>query len=227
MNFLSHFYFDRLVKDPYHILGIVLPDLLKNADKKAIIHPERLPFQDDPDINSIISGWKKHLIVDKYFHSSSFFRHHSHQLKIHLLPALVGSPVKPFFLGHIALELLIDYLLIKQEIISVDTFYDEIGQTKASAITRFLCLNNLPDPLVYINFHEKFLQHRYLYSYADLDGVTYALKQICLRLWKIPFDKAQENEMALALSNYQHLLADNFLEIFVDIEDKVMLSGIR
>lgn len=221
MNFLSHFYFDRFKDDPYHILGIVLPDLLKNADKHAVIHPEKLDPQPLPSIHSMISGWKKHLLVDKHFHSSGFFKHHSHQLKLHLLPALVGSPVKPFFLGHIALELLIDHLLITQHIIDVEQFYIHLEQTSENDIADFLTLNGIIDPSVYINFHRKFLHHRYLHSYADIKGVSHALKQVCLRVWKSPFNTAQENEMEGVLSGYQELLADNFMEIFEEIEGKV------
>lgn len=60
MNFLSHYYFDRDINNCYHILGIVLPDLLKNADKNIILHPEKL-HHPDKNINSIIAGWNKHL----------------------------------------------------------------------------------------------------------------------------------------------------------------------
>jgi len=72
MNFLSHYYFDRdtipYIRD-YHTLGTVLPDLLKNADKSILIHPEKLQHS-DPAISDMIAGWKKHLLVDRYFHSS-------------------------------------------------------------------------------------------------------------------------------------------------------------
>jgi hypothetical protein len=80
MNFLSHYYFDRDTTDCYFTLGTVLPDLLKNADKTIILHPENL-VHPNPRINSIIQGWNKHLLVDKYFHSSEFFFTHSHHLK--------------------------------------------------------------------------------------------------------------------------------------------------
>ena len=72
MNFLSHFYFDRETDNCYFILGTVLPDLLKNADKTIIIHPEKLTHP-NINVNSIIKGWNKHLEVDRYFHSSEFF----------------------------------------------------------------------------------------------------------------------------------------------------------
>src|ERR1700735_940779 len=87
MNFLSHFYFDRDTDNCYLILGTVLPDLLKNADKTVILHPEKLKHV-NPAVNSIVQGWNKHLEVDRYFHSSDFFIHHSHQLKKLLLPAI-------------------------------------------------------------------------------------------------------------------------------------------
>ena len=80
MNFLSHYYFDRDVTNCYHILGTVLPDLLKNADKTIVLHPEKL-HHTNRSVNSIIDGWNKHLEVDRYFHSSEFFLTRSHELK--------------------------------------------------------------------------------------------------------------------------------------------------
>ncbi|HVV55345.1 MAG TPA: hypothetical protein VHC47_08475, partial [Mucilaginibacter sp.] len=125
MNFLSHYYFDRATPNCYHTLGTVLPDLLKNADKNIILHPEKLHHSDSP-INDIIAGWQKHLEVDRHFHSSEFFITRSHDLKLLLAPAIAGSPVKPFFLGHIALELVLDSLLLKTGKISADEFYSHL-----------------------------------------------------------------------------------------------------
>ena len=67
MNFLSHYYFDRDTTNCYHTLGTVLPDLLKNADKTILLHPEKL-HHSDPEISDMIAGWKKHVKVDRYFH---------------------------------------------------------------------------------------------------------------------------------------------------------------
>src|SRR3954469_9916053 len=125
MNFLSHYYFDRDETNCYHILGTVLPDLLKNADKTIVLHPEKLKHA-DADINNIVNGWNKHLAVDRYFHSSEFFLEHSHQLKKLLAPIIKGSPVKPFFLGHIGVELILDNLLITTNKITVQDFYDHL-----------------------------------------------------------------------------------------------------
>ncbi|RYE28431.1 MAG: hypothetical protein EOP42_16880, partial [Sphingobacteriaceae bacterium] len=163
MNFLSHFYFDRHCNDAYHVLGSVMPDLLRNADKNAQVKIERLPPQNDAAINSIINGWKKHLEIDRYFHSSLFFKTHSHQLKLLFVPILAGSEVKPFFLGHIALELILDNLLLTNHTVFADDFYDHLKNAQTENIAAFLELNHV-DPQKFLNFYAAFIHEKYLYS---------------------------------------------------------------
>src|SRR5215217_6563110 len=156
MNFLSHYYFDQNVTDCYFILGTVLPDLLKNADKNVVLHPEKLQHPENNNVNSLIAGWNKHLEVDRHFHSSDFFKTHSHQLKKDLLPAIQGSPVKPFFLGHIALELVLDNLLITTGKLSVDSFYNHLNSCSQEAIEEFFVMAGLKDLPVFFTYFEKF-----------------------------------------------------------------------
>src|SRR5471030_1055265 len=163
MNFLSHFYFDRDTDNCYHVLGTVLPDLLKNADKTIILHPEKLRHPDS-EISAMIEGWKKHLEVDRYFHSSDFFLTHSHQLKKELAPAIEGSPVKPFFLGHIALELILDNLLLTTQKITASGFYDHLDGCKAPIVQEFLTSAGLKYTTVFFKFYEGFKKSRYLFS---------------------------------------------------------------
>jgi hypothetical protein len=222
MNFLSHFYFDRDTDNCYLILGTVLPDLLKNADKTIVLHPEKLHHPDN-EVNSIIKGWKKHLEVDRYFHSSDFFLTHSHQLKKLLAPAIEGSPVKPFFLGHIALELILDNLLLTTNKITVDGFYKHLEGCETNLIDEFLIFAGLADTSVFFKFYDDFKRSRYLYSYADTKEIAYALKRICMRVWNNPFTPAQEDDMNGILTDYRTKLHDNFMSIFDDIEDKLTL----
>jgi hypothetical protein len=221
MNFLSHFYFDRETDNCYFILGTVLPDLLKNADKTIILHPEKLHHPND-NISAIINGWKKHLEVDRYFHSSEFFIFHSHHLKKLLLPAIKGSPVKPFFLGHIALELILDNLLITTKKITANGFYDHLDECKESIITEFLNFAGLKDTSVFIKFYEGFKKSRYLHNYADTKEIAYALKRICMRVWNDPFTPGQEVKMNLVLAAYRARLIDDFMSIFDEIENKLI-----
>src|SRR5437879_12704553 len=111
MNFLSHYYFDRDATICYHTLGTVLPDLLKNADEHIIIHPEKL-HHPNPSINDIIIGWRKHLEVDRYFHSSGFFITRSHELKLLLLSSILVLLIKQFLLIIVSFALLLENLFI-------------------------------------------------------------------------------------------------------------------
>ncbi|BAU53344.1 hypothetical protein [Mucilaginibacter gotjawali] len=223
MNFLSHFYFDRDTANCYMVLGTVMPDLLKNADKTVIIHPEKLSHNDH-NVNSIINGWNKHLLVDRYFHSSDFFLTHSHQLKIKLLPAMVGSPVKPFFLGHIALELILDNLLLTTGKVTADGFYDHLDGCKTPVVDEFLTSSGLKNTGLFFKFYDDFKKSKYLYNYADTKQIAYALKRICMRVWKDPFTAENEAAMNGILMAYRACLAEDFMSIFEEIENKMSFS---
>lgn len=223
MNFLSHYYFDRDVTNCYHILGTVLPDLLKNADKTIVLHPEKLHHQNE-SVNSIIKGWNKHLEVDRYFHSSDFFLTHSHQLKKELAPVIEGSPVKPFFLGHIALELILDNLLITTNKISVDDFYNHMQGCNDEVIQEFLTFAGLTDTTKFFRFFNGFKKDGYLHTYSETPKIAYALKRICMRVWRDPFTDEHEEAMNEVLVAYREQLYDNFMEIFDEIDNKLTVS---
>ena len=220
MNFLSHYYLDRGVTDCYHILGIVLPDLLKNADKTIVLHPEKLHHTKNK-VNSIITGWNKHLEVDRHFHSSEFFKTHSHQLKKMLLPAMEGSHVKPFFLGHIAVELILDSLLITTGKIKVDGFYDHLNGCEDDIIREFFYAAGLEEGDFFFRYLEKFKRDRYLHTYAEIPQIAYALKRICMRIWQTPFTAEQENQMTGILAGYYTTLLPDYMLIFNAIGEKL------
>jgi len=220
MNFLSHYYFDRHSANCYHILGTVLPDLLKNADKAIVLHPEKLRHHTQP-INAIIEGWQKHLDVDRHFHSSSFFVAHSRGLKEQLRPVIEGSPVKPFFLGHIAIELILDNLLLTTHQIKVDDFYDHLATCNEAVIHEFLTFSGMQNSAVFLNFFSNFKKNRYLETYTDITQIAYALKRICMRIWQQPFTPEQEAAITQVIMNYRLQVQDTFMEIFDEIEEKL------
>ena len=223
MNFLSHFYFDRYNRNPYETLGCLLPDLVKNTDRKWNIYPEKL----NPEVFSnyshqqILSGWKKHLQVDKLFHSSEFFLHHQHQLKQSLKVILNGSPVKPFFLAHIGVELLLDSLLINLGKIDVDNLYHQLTQVDEDVLNQFLQINRIEDVQRFDKFYKSFMKEKYLWSYADDHKISYSLKRICLRIWDHPFSADQENELTAVLGDYKIKLSQDFIFIFDFIAAKL------
>lgn len=219
MNFLSHFYFDRFAPNSHLVLGVVLPDLLKNAHKDWKPHPQKHEelFQ-HPDHLAILSGWKRHLAVDKHFHGSAFFQQHTQAIKSLIAPYLHQSAVWPSFLAHISLELMLDSLLLTEEWIQVDDFYTHLAQTDRTSIKSFLQINQISDTEPFFEFFDRFLQSRYLNSYRDSHQIVYALNRICMRLWPQGLQEANQTQIEQSLLSYRAVLQQDFGSIFKAIE---------
>ncbi|WP_084290080.1 ACP phosphodiesterase [Pedobacter nyackensis] len=223
MNFLSHFYFERNNPDENMVLGVVLPDFIKNAKKDYNLYPLKIRhlFEDEPHQISILNGWKKHIEVDQIFHSSKFFQQHTAELKQLILPSCENSPVKPFFLAHIGLELVLDHLLATEGLVNINTFYDQLSRANKTALNDFLHTSSLNDTDVFFSFLNSFISSRYLFSYQKVENIAYALNRICMRLWNNPFSEEQLHQLTGQLEEFKNHLKNDYLSIFNDIEGRL------
>ena len=216
MNFLSHFYFDRNTSNPELVLGCVLPDLVKNANKSWNIHPEKQThlFTNSQKLCSILTGWKRHLEVDRYFHNSEFFIEHTQSIRKKIAPILDGSEVRPSFLAHISLELMLDSILLTLEEINAFNFYDQLARVERDAVKHFLELNKVSDTGKFFRFFDQFLEVNYLHSYSESTNLIYALNRICMRLWQDPLNNEQKFQLNGVLTDYQKTLEGSYMQIF-------------
>lgn len=223
MNFLSHYYFDRSNQDANVVMGTVLPDLIKNALKDANLYPQKneFLFKGNPDEESLLKGWKRHLEVDLYFHSSAFFFEKTAILKQLIKPIVENTPIRPSFLAHIGLELLLDHLLIEHNLIQVNHFYDHLSAVKKNSLTNFLEHCGLKDQTLFFKFLEGFISSKYLLSYQKLDNISYALNRICMRLWPETLHEKQLQELTFELVVFKEILQKDFMVIFEEIEEKL------
>lgn len=223
MNFLSHYYFDQPSLDSNFVLGLVLPDLTKNFNKTWNIHPHK--FHDELSSNeqllSIYKGWQKHLLVDKHFHSSDFFKAETEKIKQLITPLLIGTPVRPFILAHIGLELLLDSLLIETEKVNIEQFYTHLQQANRSAVLNYLSINKIPEPSTFFTFFDRFVENRYLFSYTNYQQLVYALNRICYGVWGTNFSEETKKELQQVLTEYKDTLINHFMLIFDEIEAKI------
>ena len=223
MNFLSHYYFERDTTDANVILGVVLPDFVKNAEKSYNLYPakEIHTFQGDPSQLSLYHGWERHIKVDAIFHSSTFFTEQTQILKQLLIPIMGDSPVKPFFLAHIGLELVLDHLLVLKEDVEVGLFYDALQESDKIALNLFLQNCGLPETKPFFNFLNGFISGKYLFSYQKIENISYALNRICMRVWNNPFSPEQVDQLTIQLERYKKLLEPIYLSIFNEIEPQL------
>lgn len=218
MNFLSHFYFDRNSKDSHLVLGTILPDLVKNARKDWNLHPEKkIMLYDSEAEHSILAGWKRHLSVDRHFHNSPFFFEHTKAIKNAIIPALENSVVRPSFLAHIALELMLDSTLLTKNHLDAADLYEHLRQSDKDLLKRFLEINHVDDTAHFFRFFDKFIESQYLHSYRESNSIIYALKRICMRIWKDPLTEKQEENLTIILKDYHESLKGNYMEIYDEI----------
>ena len=224
MNFLSHYYFELYTAESEQVLGCLLPDLLKNVDKTYNFHPQR--FEEllfvHPARMYLSEGWYRHVEVDKIFHSSPFFITHNHALRRQIEPALAGLPIRASFMAHIAVELILDHLLLKDELVKPVRLYEHLDHVPRPVIHAYLHIIGLEDPSVFLDFYERFIRSRYLLDYAQFENLSHALFAICKRIWKFDVTADHHTKLTEQLLIYTEVHLKNYKEVFNYVQDRLV-----
>jgi acyl carrier protein phosphodiesterase len=223
VNFLSHFYFERFALDAEKVLGALLPDLLKNADKSYSfqIHKYEDQLHFHPKSIALYEGWSRHVAVDKLFHSSDFFYTHTHNLRKQIEDTVQDLPIRASFLAHISLELLLDHLLIKHSILNVNRLYEHLTTIDRSVLTSFLKVLGDVDIDRFLAYYDSFIASKYIIQYDDINNISYALFNICSRVWNFKESEQHVSELTSHLINYEVNYLKSYKEIFLVIQDKI------
>jgi len=223
VNFLSHYYFERYSPHSERVLGALLPDLLKNVDKGYNFHPQR--FEEvlfaHPKTTWISEGWYRHVEVDRLFHTSDFFLQHTHALRKQLDPIVDHLPIRASFLAHIALELLLDHLLIDQDLVNANRLYEHLAHVQKATIEKYLLTLGEVDTVRFFVFYERFIASRYILDYADLPNLSYALFNICKRVWTFDVTDQDRRALTACLQQYKEKQLSDYMGIFHEIQDKI------
>jgi hypothetical protein len=125
-------------------------------------------------------------------------------------------------LSHIALELILDNLLLTTQKVTANGFYDHLDGCEADVVDEFLTSAGLKSTAVFFKFYDDFKKSKYLHSYAETPQIAYALKRICMRVWNNPFTPENEKSMNGVLMTYRASLIGDFMEIFNEIEGRLV-----
>jgi len=148
-----------------------------------------------------------------------FFLEKTRQLKAHLSPVVANTPIRASFLSHIALELLLDRLLLKDSWLHENDFYGQLQDVDRQSLSRFLELAGLQDTTLFLTFFNAFINDRYLGTYREMAKVTYALDQVCKKFWPQGLNEDKKLQLTDALNVYERELAYNYKVIFNEIAD--------
>ncbi|EAQ82634.1 hypothetical protein [Blastopirellula marina] len=208
MNYFAH---GRLFLDrPYFLAGTAVPDWLNVVDRKMRARSKgALPHcdADDPCMAEVARGVVQHHHDDDWFHRTKAFGELSWGFTV-LIRDQVGADdgLRPSFLGHIVVELLLDAELALRNPGLLPAYYDALAQiepTKVETAVNQIATRS-SDRLAW--FIERFLEVRFLEDYAEDEKLTLRLNQVLQRV-KLP---ALPSGFAPLLPTMRSAVAEHF-----------------
>ncbi len=130
MNYLAHAY--QHLADPHFAAGTALPDWLSVIDRKNRArrqYAEPLTCHGDPRIASFARGCIQHHDDDFWFHQNEPFVRLSTTFAVELRLLLdAGMGHQAGFVGHIAVELMLDAVLVERSPSLLDEYYTLLAE---------------------------------------------------------------------------------------------------
>lgn len=213
MNFLSHYFIDRIENKPYHNFGLVLPDLMSMYRRKWKISSRVLKYSLNLQETQIVTGVVKHNNLDGYFHSSDFFIKYTNEIKDILVENNVDYPENRIhFIAHILLELLVDRVIIKKERLILKEFYSELNQVDWNILREFLIKIKMEEVDGFYGYFIKFTRRKYLYKYANNYTIIYITNRILDKV-NLPQIVNQKRRMKKSLNEIEALINESYYEV--------------
>lgn len=200
MNYFTHAL--PHLRDPVFLAGTALPDWLSVVNRKVRVRPKTLAphFEsDDPFIAALATGAQRHLDDDGWFHCTRGFAEVTAELGLLFRDRLGGTDgFRCGFLGHLALELLLDAILWERFPSEMDRYYELITDVDADRVESVVAAitGQRPEGLAWLIEH--FRQEEILRDYADDARLTRRLNQVLRRVKLTPLPDAAPRWLAEA-----------------------------
>ncbi|HQU42947.1 MAG: hypothetical protein B7Z73_01355 [Planctomycetia bacterium 21-64-5] len=184
MNYFAH---GRLfTDDPYFLAGTAVPDWLNVVARRVKVRSKHArPFVDDPDLRvaALARGIEQHHADDRWFHETRAFAELSWHFTARIrdgLPADDG--LRPSFLGHILVEILLDACLIDQAPAQLDAYYRALAAVDGRWLEAAVGQMATGHPESLGDFIPLFIRERFLWDYLDDGKLCYRLNQVMRRV---------------------------------------------
>lgn len=180
MNYLAHYVFNhdvcRLAETPAFVMGVALPDLWSRFSRKRRLHwrAVRAATPENAESRHLRDGLLNHAEVDRRFHVAPSF----HTWRSELKRTADGDGTHPMvvdFTAHAITEMVLDQLLLAETPALADRFYDALAPAEPLATAvRAGRLGDVDTEGLETTI-DLFQRRRFLRSYADDEGVLYAI----------------------------------------------------
>jgi hypothetical protein len=187
MNYFAH---GRMyVDDPYFLAGTAVPDWLSVVDRKVRARSKNAAtFVDDADprVASLARGIVQHHHDDRWFHETRAFAELSmafSRMIRELLPADDG--LRPSFVGHILVEILLDAELIVVDTAVLDRYYLALDAADPWCVAEAVGQIARRDAAGLATLIPAFSRERFLPDYLSDAKLCFRLNQVMRRV-KLP-----------------------------------------
>jgi hypothetical protein len=188
MNYFTHG--RHFLHDPYFLAGTAIPDWLNVADRRVRVrrkHAEVWTGHRDPHFAAIVRGVVQHHHDDDWFHRTPAFAELSWSFTAAIRDALAPDDgLRPSFLGHILVEMLLDAVLIAEAPQQLEAYYGALAAVDPhrvqAAVNRVAPRKT--DRLA--NLIPRFLTARFLFDYQDDTGLLSRLNGVLARVKLAP-----------------------------------------
>ena len=184
MNYFAHGW--QFTDDPYFLAGTAAPDWLCVADRAVRVRSKSAAVwisDDDSRVAAFARGICRHHADDQWFHESRAFVEMSLDFSARIRRALPPDEgFRPWFLGHILVELLLDAALVEERPQRLTAYYRALAEVDAAAIE--MAVNRIAarstDRLA--GFISLFCRERFLWDYCDDGKLLVRLNQVMHRV---------------------------------------------
>jgi hypothetical protein len=184
MNYLAHSL--ECLDDPYEIAGAAVPDWLGLTRPRLRCRSRHArPWIEhvDPQFAAIARGVVRHHADDDWFHQTPAFGDLTLELARRIRRATGDSDgMRPSFLGHILLELLLDAAVHDDRPELLDRYYDALASVDAAIISHAVATMTGADAGQLTSIIARFCELRFLYDYADDQRLLFRLNQVMRRV---------------------------------------------
>ena len=184
MNYLAHAL--PHLHDPWLVAGTSLPDWLRFVRvrlqaNRLLIAPELLSLPAHSPAARLRAGALHHHEDDRRFHADARFEALTTELARELRALEADPRFRASTIAHVAIEMLVDAALLGSHPGSGERYYaalEELEVDELAAATRALVGEEVPHlPAL----HRRFLDARFILSYASDGGVLRALDGVLVR----------------------------------------------
>ena len=184
MNYFAHG--RRFVDEPYFLAGTAVPDWLNVVARRVKARSKRAVMfvaDADPRTSALARGIVQHHADDRWFHETRAFAELSWKFTALIrdhLPADDG--LRPSFLGHILVEILLDATLIARNPAQLDAYYAALATIDPHWLEGAVASMATGHPASLGDFVPLFIRERFLWDYLDDAKLCYRLNQVMRRV---------------------------------------------